>query len=117
MKGISQENQRMAEELILCPLLKQTLSGLVAATSDAQVKRLFGVPLALLGKTDTVELPEEVRKQAEAVKQNPLFTPRGHYADSETLQAYFRAMQYLAKATIDVSVNPERFPWIAGQKK
>ncbi len=110
MKGISQENQRMAEELILCPLLKQTLTGLVSAASDEQVKRLFGVPLALLGLTDAVDLPEEVKQQAEAVKQNPLFTPRGHYADSEILQAYFRAMQYLAKASIDVSINRDRFP-------
>jgi hypothetical protein len=109
MKAISQENQRIAEEVILFPMLGRTLAGLVSAAPDEQTRRLFGVPLALLGQTEGGKLPEVVLKQAEEVKQNPLFTPRGHYAESETLQDYFRAMQHLAKATIDVAVNRDRF--------
>ncbi|MGO9121105.1 MAG: DUF3160 domain-containing protein [Desulfomonilaceae bacterium] len=111
MKGISQENQKLAEEAILIPLLQQTLTGLIEASSDENTSRLFGVALLLLVDKSEIEFPEQIKKEAQAIKNNPLFTPRGHYTDSEEMQRYFQAMQYLSKATVDVSVKPDAFPF------
>ncbi len=111
MKCASQESQKKIEGTILFPLLKKTLKGLVQASNDAQITLLFGTPLLLLTDDPGVELPDTARKRADQVKSLPLFTPRGHYTDSETLKKYFRAMQYLAKATIDVDVKQASFPF------
>jgi hypothetical protein len=111
MKGISQENQKAVEEQILVPLLRDTLRGFVKASRDQDTRRLFSVPLVLLEEEPGIDLPAEVTDQASIVERSPLFKPRGHYTDSEKLQKYFRAMQYLAKATIDVSIKPMSFPF------
>lgn len=111
MKGIAQENQKLAEETVLIPLLHQTLEGLLAAASDPDTRRLFGVALVLLAETPGLELPEQVVIEARAIRANPLFTPTGHYIESEKMERYFQAMQYLSKATIDVHVKMEAFPF------
>ncbi len=111
MKCVSQENQILAEENLLIPLLNEVLAGMIVASKDPQTKRLFSVALLLLVDKAGVEIPEEIVKQAEQIKGNPLFKPRGHYTDSEALKRYFVSMQYLAKTTIDVSVNKASFPF------
>ncbi len=111
MKGIAQENQKSVEENLLAPLLQETLQGFVKATQDESLRRLFGTPLAILAEEPGVELSAEISKEAQEVKANTMFAPRGHYTDSEVLQRYFIAMQYLAKATIDVDVKKELFPF------
>ncbi|MBI5568370.1 MAG: DUF3160 domain-containing protein [Desulfomonile tiedjei] len=111
MKGVAQQNQIAVEQTLLVSLLAQTLKEFVARTDDPQVRRLFGVPLLLLTESPGVELPEEVAKQAEQIKGNAMFRPRGHYTDSPIMGRYFQAMQYLAKATIDVSVQKQAFPF------
>jgi len=111
MKGVAQQNQIAVEQTLLMPLLTQTLQEFVARTDDPQVRRLFGVPLLLLTDTPGVELPEAVSRQAEQIKVNAMFRPRGHYTDSPTLGRYFQAMQYLAKATIDVAIQKQAFPF------
>lgn len=111
MKSASQESQKKLEETLLFPLLKKTLKGWVKASSDEQTALLFGVPLLILSNEPGVELPDAARKQVDTIKSHPLFTPRGHYTDSEALRKYFRAMQYLAKATVDVAVKKASFPF------
>lgn len=111
MKGIAQENQKLAEETMLIPLLHETLKGLVEASPDPDFRRLFAVALLLLMDKPEIEFPEQIKEQAQAIRDSPLFTPRGHYTDSEELQRYFQAMQYLSKATVDVSVKPDAFPF------
>ncbi len=109
MKGVSQENQKRTEETALIPLLEAILQALSKASSDDNSRRLFGVALALLVEKPDVS-PEAV-KEAQEIKSNPMFSPRGHYTESEALQRYFVAMQYLAKATVDVSVKKALFPF------
>jgi len=111
MKGVAQENQKAVEQTALIPVLEQALRGLVKAASDDNARRLFGVALAILAEDPEVELSEEIKQQAQEVKSHPMFVPRGHYAESEGLQRYFAAMQYLAKATVDVAVKKESFPF------
>lgn len=111
MKGIAQQNQKLAEESILIPLLFQTLRGLVDSTGDEETRRLFGVGLLLLVEKSDIDFPEQIKQQAHAIRSNPLFTPRGHYVDSEEMQRYFQAMQFLSKATVDVAVKREAFPF------
>jgi len=111
MKGVAQENQKAVEEDVVIPLLSRTLHGLVAAASDKDTQRLFGVALLLLTDTSDLKLPEPVAAEAANIRNDPLFAPRGHYTDSEQLEKYFQAMQYLSKATMDVSVKPEAFPF------
>ncbi len=111
MKGVSQENQKRIEENVLIPVLADTLKGLVKASKNPQIVRLFGIPLILLTENPGIELPDEVVKQAEAIKSNPMFSPRGHYTDSKELENYFRAMQFLSKATINVAINERMFPF------
>jgi hypothetical protein len=111
MKGAAQENQKAVEQTVLIPVLEQTLRGLVKAASDDNARRLFGTPLAILAEDPEVELSEDIRQQAQEIKSHPMFVPRGHYAESEALQRYFVAMQYLAKATVDVAVKKESFPF------
>ncbi len=111
VKGVSQENQKRAEESIIAPLLRRTLAELVAAASDAQTKRLFGIPLVLLTDEAPEGLDEEVIQQARRLTEDPLFSPRGHYTESDRLKRYFRAMRFLAQASIDVSLDRSRFPY------
>jgi hypothetical protein len=111
MKGVAQENQKSIEEKVLSPLLEQTLKGFLSVSTDEDSRRLFGVPLLLLTDDAGVQLGDEVVKQADSVKRNPMFDPRGHYSESEVLKRYFRAMQYLAKTTINVSIRPALFPY------
>jgi hypothetical protein len=109
MKGIAQENQKRIEETALIPVLEQALTGLLKAASEENTRRLFGVALALLVENPDVS-PEAV-KEAQEIKSNPMFSPRGHYTETVALQRYFVAMQYLAKATVDVSIRKDRFPF------
>jgi hypothetical protein len=111
MKAACQERQKQTEETVLIPVLRQTLEGVAKASDDTNARRIFAVALALLAPKTNLPFTDQERKEADAVKTNPLFKPRGHYTDSEELQAYFVAMQYLSKVTIDVSINPERFPF------
>jgi len=111
MKGVAQENQKKTEDQVLIPLLKHTLEQLINVSTHADTRRLFTVALVLLSDDATVGRDEEITRQADIVKQNSMFNPRGHYTDSEALQRYFRSMQYLAKATIDVAIKSDRFPY------
>jgi hypothetical protein len=110
-KGTCQENQISTEEGVLIPLLAQTLKDFVKASSDPETKRLFGIALLLLVDQPGIELPEEVARQAETIRADPTFKPRGHYTDSEDLRRYFVTMQFLAKATIDVAIARPAFPF------
>ncbi len=109
MKGVSQENQKRIEETVLIPLLGQTLQTLSKSASEDNTRKLFGVALALLVENPGVST--EAVKEAQEIKSNPMFSPRGHYTESEVLQRYFVAMQYLAKATVDISVKKAMFPF------
>jgi hypothetical protein len=111
MKCVSQENQIQTEEKLLIPLLTEVLGGMIEASKDPQTKRLFSVALVLLADKPGTEIPDDIAKQAAQIKENSLFKPRGHYTDSEALKRYFVSMQYLAKATIDVSINKASFPF------
>ena len=112
MKSASQESQKKLEETVLFPLLKKNLQGWVKAAGDPHSRLLFCVPLLILSADPGGgELPAGAQKQAELIESHPLFTPRGHYSDSEILRKYFRAMQYLAKATVDVAVEVASFPF------
>ncbi len=111
MKGAAQQNQKSVEESLLIPALEQLLKAFVQASDDTEVRRLFGVPLAVLTDNLEVELASEVVSQAKEIQDDKMFAPRGHYTDSEPLKRFFRAMQYLSKATIDVGIRPESFPF------
>lgn len=109
MKGISQENQKRIEETVLIPLLGQTLQTLSKSASEDNTRRLFEIALALLVENSGVST--EAVREAQEIKSNPMFSPRGHYTESEALQRYFVAMQYLAKATVDISIKKAMFPF------
>jgi hypothetical protein len=111
MKGIAQENQKAIEEAVLVPQLGSTLKGLAEAAKDPETKRLFAVPLIMLDGTTQEGFPTEFGEQAARLTAHPLFKPRGHYTDSEALQRFFASMQFLSRATIDVSTDPLRFPF------
>ena len=109
MKGVSQENQKRIEETVLIPLLGQTLQSLSKSASEDNTRRLFEVALALLVENPSVST--EAAGEAREIKSNPMFSPRGHYTETEALQRYFVAMQYLAKATVDISIKKIMFPF------
>lgn len=111
MKGHAQENQKLLEEAVLIPVLEHALRSLANAATDENTRRLFSVPLVILAKDPGLELSQEAVKQAGEVKSNPMFKPRGHYTETESLQKYFIAMQYLAKTTVNVAVKKESFPF------
>ncbi|MEW6347756.1 MAG: DUF3160 domain-containing protein [Thermodesulfobacteriota bacterium] len=111
MKGAAQQNQKRVEESVLIPVLEQLLRSLVQASDDADLRRLFGVPLAILTDSPGVELAPDVPAQAKEIRHDKMFAPRGHYTDSEALMRFFQAMQYLSKATIDVGIRPDAFPF------
>ncbi len=58
-----------------------------------------------------MELAPDVAGQAKDIRHDTMFSPRGHYTDSEALMRFFQAMQYLSKATIDVGIRPDAFPF------
>jgi len=111
MKGTAQENQKLTEEKVLIPLITRTLKGLAQATPQPHARRLFAVPLLILTDNPGIELSQEIVEEARIIRATPMFSPRGHYTDSAELQRYSIAMQYLAKATIDVAVNKKLFPF------
>lgn len=113
MKGAAQEAQKEIEEKYLLPLLRNNLKGWVEASTDKTTALLFAVPLLLLVDDPGLDVPKEAAKRADVIRSHPLFTPRGHYTDSEELKKYFRAMQYLAKATVDVAIRKNAFPFPA----
>jgi len=113
------QNTKLRSQKILMEYEAQTLLPTLAEVLDAMKQTdikgnaLVFVEVArrLLNPESDIEtsIAQDVNSRVEAFINDPRNTPRGHYTTSEELKKYFRAMQFLSKATFDVAVNKEWF--------
>ncbi len=99
------------EAQTLLPTLEEILEAM--KQTDLKGDALVFVEVArklLTPSCDTeVSVAQEVQQRVQGFLNDPRNTPRGHYTNSEDLKRYFRAMQFLSKATFDVAINKEWF--------
>lgn len=95
----------------LLPTLDEVLNAMNQTDIKGDAKAFVEVARKLLNpESDTdASVAQDVNARVERFIKDPRNTPRGHYASSDQLKRYFRAMQFLSKATFDVAINKEWF--------
>jgi hypothetical protein len=111
MKLRSQKILTSYEAERLYPTLIEAMDAVKAIGPTGQALVFVEMARNLLqpgAKTDP-SVSEEVEKRITAFNEDPQNTPRGQYVETEELKRYFRAVQFLTKATFDVKVNHQWF--------
>jgi len=111
MKLRSQTTLIAFEAETLYPSLVKAFDNMRSVSEDADALTFVEVVRKLLDPAAAVDqrVDEAVQIRLAAFDADGGNLPRGHYTASEELKRYFRAMQFLSKATFDVNVNKQWF--------